>query len=123
LYARENGRCDQSGKALGHLINGGGFQFFNGLMFASCMMHQAKLQDRIPMECYGSWKNHEAIDVAVNRRLFADLLRQKQIPGAIASVNAESCYDCITHAAGSLCAQQWDVSPQLSLPCFSPFNE
>jgi hypothetical protein len=50
------------------------FNFFNGLMFAGCMMHQAKLQDRIPMECYGSWKNHEAIDVAVNRWLFVDLL-------------------------------------------------
>jgi hypothetical protein len=50
------------------------FNFFNGLMFTGCMMQQAKLQDRIPMECYGSWKNHEAIDVAVNQRLFVDLL-------------------------------------------------
>jgi hypothetical protein len=82
------------------------FNFFNELMFAGHMIHQAKLQDRIPMECYGSQKNHEAIDVAVNCRLFVDLLQQKRIPGAIASVNAESCYDCITHAAGFLCAQQ-----------------
>jgi hypothetical protein len=28
LYAREFGRCDESGKALSHLIDGGGFQFF-----------------------------------------------------------------------------------------------
>jgi hypothetical protein len=50
------------------------FNFFNGLMFAGHMMHQAELQDRIPMECYGSQKNHEAINVAVNHQLFADLL-------------------------------------------------
>jgi hypothetical protein len=50
------------------------FNFFNGLMFALCMMHQAELQDQIPMECYGSQKNHEAINVTVNCRLVADLL-------------------------------------------------
>jgi hypothetical protein len=50
------------------------FNFFNWLMFAGRMMHQAKFQDRIPMESYGSWKNHEAINVAVNCQLVADLL-------------------------------------------------
>jgi hypothetical protein len=55
--------------------------------------------------------------MAVNRRLVADLMRQKCIPGAIPSVDAESCYDRITHAAGSLCAQTWDIDPiMLSLP-------
>jgi hypothetical protein len=34
------------------------FNFFNGLMFAGRMMHQAELHERIPMECYGSRKNH-----------------------------------------------------------------
>jgi hypothetical protein len=98
------------------------FNFFNGLMFASCMMHQAELQDHNPMECYGSRKNHKAIDVAVNRQLFADLLQQKRIPGAIASIDAESCYDRITHAAGSLCAQQWDVSPHAIFAMLRPIQ-
>jgi hypothetical protein len=42
------------------------FNFCNGLMFAGRMMHQAEANDRIPLECYGSQKNHEAVDVAVN---------------------------------------------------------
>jgi hypothetical protein len=42
------------------------FNFFNGLMFAGRMMRQAEAHARIPMECYGSRKNHEAIEVAVN---------------------------------------------------------
>jgi hypothetical protein len=50
------------------------FNFFNGLMYAGRMMHQAELLHRIPAECYGSRKNHEAIEVAVNWRLVADLL-------------------------------------------------
>jgi hypothetical protein len=74
------------------------------------------------MDCYGSQKNHKVIDVAVNHRLFADLLQQEQIPGAIASVDAESCYDCITHAAGSLCAQQWDVSPHAIFTMLHPIQ-
>ena len=37
-------------------------------------MHQAEANERIPLECYGSQKNHEAVDVAVNRRLIADIL-------------------------------------------------
>jgi hypothetical protein len=76
------------------------------------MMHQAESQGRIPLKIYGSRKNHEAVEVTINRHLIADLLRLKCIPGAIASVDAESCYDRIAHAAGSLCAQNWDVDPQ-----------
>jgi hypothetical protein len=38
------------------------------------MMQQVEQHDRIPVECYGSRKNHEAIDVAVNWRLVADLM-------------------------------------------------
>jgi hypothetical protein len=87
------------------------FNFFNGLMFAGRMMHQAEANERIPLECYGSRKNHEAVEIAVNRRLIADILRQKRIPGAIASVDADTCYDRITHATGSLCVQSWDVDP------------
>jgi hypothetical protein len=51
------------------------FNFSNGLMFsAGRMMHQAEANDCIPLECYGSRKNHEAVDVAVNQRLIADIL-------------------------------------------------
>ena len=88
------------------------FDFFNGLMFAGQMMRQVESLGCISEECYGSQKNHEAVDVAINRCLIADILRQKQLPGAVASVDAEMCYDRITHAAGSLCAQSWDVDPQ-----------
>ena len=30
------------------------FNFFNGLLFAKRMMHQAEAQGKIPIECYGT---------------------------------------------------------------------
>jgi hypothetical protein len=98
------------------------FNLCNGLTFASRMMHQAEANERIPLECYGSRKNHEAVDVAVNQRLIADILQQKRIPGAVASVDAESCYDRITHAARSLCAQSWDVHPKSLIAMLLPIQ-
>ena len=50
------------------------FNFFNGLMFAKRMMQQVEQRDAMPVECYGSRHNHEAIEVAINRRLVTDLL-------------------------------------------------
>ena len=49
------------------------FNFFNGLMFAKHLMHQAEQNDWIPHEIYGSQKNHEAIEVALNHCLIADI--------------------------------------------------
>jgi hypothetical protein len=91
------------------------FNFFNGLIFAGRMMHWAELLDRIPAECYGSRKNHEAIEVAVNRCLVADLLRQKWIPGAIASVDAELCYDRITHDVAAGNTSFFGISPKCKM--------
>lgn len=98
------------------------FNFFNGLMFTKRMMHQVEAKDWIPLECYGSRKNYEAIDVAVNRCLIGDLLQQKCIPGVVASVNAETCYDQITHAAGSLCVQKWNVDPNAVIAMLLPIQ-
>jgi hypothetical protein len=100
---------------LGNLVDESQFDFFNGLMFAGCMMHQAESLKCTPLEYYGSRKNHEAIDVAVNCHLVANILHQKWIPSAITSVDAELCYDQIPHAAGYLCAQIWDGDPNAIL--------
>jgi hypothetical protein len=49
-------------------------------------------------------------------------LQQKRIPGAVASVDAESCFDGITHAAGSLCIQSWDVHPNSIIAMLIPIQ-
>jgi hypothetical protein len=54
--------------------------------------------------------------------LIADILQQKRIPGAVALVDTESCYDRITHAAVSLCAQSWDVHPKSIIAMLLPIQ-
>jgi hypothetical protein len=88
------------------------FNFYNGLMFAKRMMERAELNNWIPREIYGGRKNHEAIEVAMNRRFLADITRQRRTPLAIASVDAQTCYDRIAHSIGSIATQGWQVDPQ-----------
>lgn len=40
---------------------------------------------------------HEAVEVALNRKLTSDILRQLRRPGTITGVDAASCYDRIIH--------------------------
>jgi hypothetical protein len=49
------------------------FNFYNGLMFAKQMMDRAKEPSWIPNKIYGGRRIHEAMEVAMNRRLTADI--------------------------------------------------
>jgi hypothetical protein len=88
------------------------FNFYNGLMFAKRMMDRAEDNSWIPNELYGGRRNHEAIEVAMNRRLTADISRQRRAPLAIASVDAQTCYDCMAHSVASIAMQGWQVDPR-----------
>lgn len=81
------------------------FNFGNKLYIGSRMTKQVH-QD-IPRELYGGVKGRRVEFMALSRRLLSDVLRQKRCPGAMASVDAQSCYDRITHSTASLCCQRW----------------
>ena len=49
------------------------FNFINGLMYAKHMMEWAECNHWIPCEIYGSHKNHEVIEIAMNCHLIADI--------------------------------------------------
>jgi hypothetical protein len=61
-------------------------------------------------------KKHRAIDLALNKVLTNDLLRQAKQTGAICSNDAKSCYDLIGHAQASLCMQRQGV-PKAAVEC------
>ena len=44
-----------------------------------------------PEELGGSRENHEAVDIALNRRITSDILRQLRRPGTITGVDVASC--------------------------------
>ena len=85
------------------------FNFANKLAFGNRMQNRAEDKKLLPDECYGSRAGRKAVDLALNRRLYADISRQRRVPMAIASVDATSCYDRIVHAIASICCQRWGV--------------
>jgi len=70
------------------------------------MMKVAESTKSLAPEQYGSRKQHKAIDLAVNKALTFDILRQLKRAGAICSNDAKSCYDLIGHTQASLSMQR-----------------
>jgi hypothetical protein len=80
------------------------------------MMKMAEAASTLAPEQYGSRKGHKTIDLAVNKSLTYDLLRQLKSPGAICSNDTRSCYDLIDHTQASLAMQRNGV-PRLVVDC------
>lgn len=81
------------------------FNFGNKLLVGSRMIKNVHKNGHIPLALYGGVKGRRVEIMALGRRLIADVLRQKRSQGAIASVDAQACYDRITHSTASLCCQ------------------
>lgn len=93
------------------LLLEGDFNFANKLLLGSRMMRNAEAHNNTVPEALGSRKHHNAKELALNRRLIADISRQQVRPLAVASVDAAQCYDCIAHPVGSLACQRLGVPP------------
>ncbi len=73
------------------------------------MMKVAKQTASLAREQYGRRRGHRAIDLAVNKALTFDILRQLKRAGAISSNDAKSCYYLIGHTLASLSMQRVGV--------------
>jgi hypothetical protein len=80
------------------------------------MMSNAEKHESLAPEQYGSRKNHRSIDLATNKALSNDLLRQQKSPGAVCSNDAKSCYDLIGHTPASIAMQRQGV-PKSTVTC------
>ena len=69
------------------------FNSLNKLIFSSRMIKCMENKKCMPEELFGSHKKLSAILVAVNRRMFTDIFRQKYRSGAIVWVDAAQCYN------------------------------
>lgn len=87
------------------------------------MMRNAEKYSTIAKEQYGSKKNHRAIDLAVNKVLTNDILRQAKRTGAVCSNDAKACYDLIGHTQASLCMQRQGVPPAAVKCLFTTLQE
>lgn len=66
------------------------------------MMANAERHGLLAREQYGSRKNHTAIRQVLNKVLTYDMIRLRQIPGALCSNDAKSCYDRIVHSVAKM---------------------
>jgi hypothetical protein len=80
------------------------------------MMHNGEKHGTIAQEQYGSQKKHRAIDLAVNKVLTNDILRQSKHTATICCNDAKACYDLIGHAQASICMQRQGV-PKEAVNC------
>jgi len=87
------------------------------------MMKVAEATMSLAPEQYGSRKRHKAIDLAVNKALTFDILRQLKRAGAICSNDAKSCYDLIGHTQASLSMQQVGVPKNIINCLFTTLQE
>jgi len=86
------------------------------------MMKVAEATKSLAPEQYGSRKRHKANDLAINKALTFDILRQLKRAGAICS-NAKSCYDLIGHTQASLSMQQVRVPKNIISCLFTTLQE
>jgi hypothetical protein len=63
------------------------------------------------------------MEVAMNRRLTADISWQRRTPLAIASVDAQTCYDNMTHSVASIAMQGWQVDPRAIRAMLHPIQQ
>ena len=61
------------------------------------VMAFAERHKALAAEQFGSRKNHQSVNAALNKRLTMDLLRLKRQAGALCANDAKSCYDRIVH--------------------------
>jgi hypothetical protein len=80
------------------------------------MMAVAEKTGALAPEQYGSRKRHKAMDLAMNKALTFDILRQLKRAGAICSNDPKSCYDLIGHTQVAMSMQQVGV-PKTIINC------
>ena len=59
------------------------YNFLSKLLLGVRLMRSVEARQGFPEELAGSKKRHEAIDVAINRKLVGDMMRQLKRPGTI----------------------------------------
>lgn len=87
------------------------------------MMRIAEKTKSLATEQYGSRRQHKAIDLAVNKALTFDILRQLKRPAAICSNDAKSCYDLIGHTQAAISMQRVGVPKNFINCLFTTLQE
>ena len=101
--------CTMISKLRSILLMEADFNFANKCIFGVRMLNMARRYKWMPEEIF-SEKNRTADDGTLTKVLFYDISRQSKRPAGVASVDADNCFDRISHAMASLCFQAFGVN-------------
>ena len=87
------------------------------------VMATAEANQTLADEQYGSRSGRKAIDQAINKRLYFDILRQQRLNGAICSNDAASCYDRIVHSVAILAMRSQGITKEAMVAMFSTLQQ
>ena len=103
--------CTMISKLRSILLMEADFNFANKCIYGVRMLDTVRKHGWMPEEIF-SEKNRMADDGTLTKMLFYDISRQSKRPAAVASVDADNCFDRISHAMASLCFQAFGVSTE-----------
>jgi hypothetical protein len=84
------------------------FNWWNKLIFAKRMMHQAVCDGSIPQECFAK-KNSHCNNAVLTKQLFCDSSRSLHHPVGLGECDFCDCYDRGAHPPTSIALQSWGI--------------
>ena len=84
------------------------FNWWNKLIFAKRMMHQAIAAGSIPQECFAKKYSH-CNHVVLTKQFFCDSSRVLHHPAGLGECDFGDCYDRAAHPWTSIALQSWGI--------------
>jgi hypothetical protein len=85
------------------------FNWWNKLIFAKRMMHQAIRDGSIPQECFGK-KNSHCNNAVLTKQFFCDSFRSLHHPAGLGECDFGDCYNRAAHSPTSIVLQSWGIT-------------
>ena len=78
------------------------FNAANKIIFNTLIIPIIEKKSEIPREIIGRRKSQSAIQIAINKKLLADIANQSRLPYAIVSVDISNYFDRVAHLISAL---------------------
>jgi hypothetical protein len=105
--------CHLISKLRSILLMEADFNCTNKIIYGTRMLNNVRKFGFMPDEIF-SERNRTAVEGSLSKVLFYDIVRQSRLSAGISSVDADNCYDRVSHAIASLVFRSFGVSQEAS---------
>ena len=114
--------CDLISKLRSILLMEADFNCTNKIVYGTRMMNNVRKYGFMPDEIF-SEKNRTAEEGSLSKVLFYDVVRQSRLSAGISSVDADNCYDRVSHAIAALVFCSFGVSKESACAMLKTIQE